>query len=63
MSDRCPLGAPHYDDGEVCIDCGLCYAETPEEIAEAQEKLSKYMKMSPEEREDFINKGAYFEEN
>jgi len=41
----------------------LCYAETPGEIAEAQEKLNRYLKMSPEEREDFINKGAYFEEN
>ncbi len=63
MSDRCPIGAPYYDDGDVCIGCGLCYAETPEELAEAHKKLNKYLKMSPEEREDFMRNDAYFEEN
>ena len=63
MSERCPIGAPHYDDGEDCIDCGLCYADTKEELAEAHEKLNRYLKMSPEEREDFMRNDAYFKKN
>ena len=40
---HCPLGAPYYDD-DACIDCGLCYAETPEERVEASRKIREYMK-------------------
>jgi CO dehydrogenase maturation factor len=40
---HCPLGAPYYDD-EACIDCGLCYARTPEEKVEASRKIREFMK-------------------
>jgi CO dehydrogenase maturation factor len=40
---HCPLGAPYYDD-DACIDCGLCYAKTPEERVEASRKIREYMK-------------------
>jgi CO dehydrogenase maturation factor len=40
---HCPLGAPYYDD-DACIDCGLCYAGTPEEKVEASRKIRDYMK-------------------
>lgn len=40
---HCPLGAPYYDD-DACIDCGLCYATTPEEKVEASRKIREYMK-------------------
>jgi hypothetical protein len=63
MPERCPIGAPHYDDGEDCIGCCLCFAMSREELTEAQEKLNKYLKMSPKEREDFMRKDAYFKEN
>ena len=40
---HCPLGAPYYDD-DACIDCGLCYAKTPQERVEASRKIREYMK-------------------
>ncbi|MFA5079737.1 MAG: P-loop NTPase [Dehalococcoidia bacterium] len=40
---HCPLGAPYYED-DACIDCGLCYAKTPEEKVEASRKIREYMK-------------------
>jgi len=40
---HCPLGAPYYDD-DACIDCGLCYATTPEERVKASRKIREYMK-------------------
>ena len=40
---HCPLGAPYYDD-DACIDCGLCYAKTPEEKVEASRRIREYMK-------------------
>ena len=63
MSEVCPIGAAYYDDGEVCIGCDYCSAATAEEFAEAQKKINKYLKMSPEEREEFMRNDAYFKEN
>jgi len=40
---HCPIGAAYYDD-DGCIDCGLCYAKTPEERMEAARKIRDYMK-------------------
>ncbi|MDD5289032.1 MAG: P-loop NTPase [Dehalococcoidales bacterium] len=40
---HCPLGAAFYDD-EPCIDCGMCYADTSEEMVKASEKLRTYLK-------------------
>jgi len=51
-----------YEEDDCCIDCGLCLANTEEESKIAQEKLNKYLKLSPQEREDFMKKGAYFSE-
>ena len=62
MSENCPLGAAYYDDGEMCIGCGVCFAESLEEIDEAHRKLNEYLKMSPEEREEFMREDAYFKE-
>ena len=59
--EHCPLGIPFYDD-EGCIGCGICIANTIEESKMAWEKLNKYLKLSPQEREDFMQKGAYFDE-
>ena len=56
---HCPLGAPFYD-GEGCIGCGFCTAITEEEVKIARDKLSKYLEMDPQERKDFLQKGAYF---
>ena len=57
-TERCPIGAPYYDDGEDCIGCGLCLAITKEEIIIAQEKLDRFLALSPQEREDLMHKGA-----
>ncbi len=40
---HCPFGCPHYDD-EGCIDCGLCLANTSEEMVEASKKIRAYLK-------------------
>ena len=60
--ERCPLGCMFYEEDDCCIDCGLCLANTEEETKIAQEKLNKYLKLSPQERADFMQKGAYFNE-
>ncbi|MBN1381208.1 MAG: P-loop NTPase [Deltaproteobacteria bacterium] len=40
---HCPFGCPYYED-EGCIDCGLCTAETEEEMVEASKKVRAYLK-------------------
>ncbi|MBI4763080.1 MAG: P-loop NTPase [Deltaproteobacteria bacterium] len=40
---HCPLGVAFYDD-EGCIDCGLCAAETQEEMVEASKKIRAFLK-------------------
>jgi len=60
--DVCPLGCYDYED-EGCMGCGLCIAYSSIEFTKSKEKAKNFLKMSPEEREDFIRKGAYFEEN
>jgi len=62
MHRHCPIGG-HYDDGEYCVGCSLCLAITEEEFIIAQEKLDRFLALGPQEAEDFMQKGAYFEEN
>jgi CO dehydrogenase maturation factor len=40
---HCPFGCPYYED-EGCIDCGLCMANTSEEMVEASKKVRAYLK-------------------
>ena len=40
---HCPFGCPYYED-EGCIDCGLCVANTSEEMVEASKKVRAYLK-------------------
>jgi CO dehydrogenase maturation factor len=40
---HCPFGCPYYED-EGCIDCGLCTANTEEEMVEASKKVRAYLK-------------------
>ena len=40
---HCPMGAAFYDDDD-CIDCGMCYAKTKDEMIGASKKLRDYMK-------------------
>lgn len=40
---HCPMGAAFYDD-EPCIDCGMCYADTNEDMAKASEKIRAYLR-------------------
>lgn len=40
---HCPMGAAFYDD-EGCIDCGLCSANTKEQMVEASRKIREYLK-------------------
>lgn len=40
---HCPVGAAYHDDDE-CIDCGLCYAQTPEEKIAASKKIREYIR-------------------
>jgi CO dehydrogenase maturation factor len=42
---HCPLGAAFYDDDE-CIDCGLCAAETEEQMVESSKKIRAYLRAS-----------------
>jgi len=53
---HCPLGAPYYDD-DACIDCGLCYANTPGEKVEASRRIREYMKAHAP-RTSFVSKVA-----
>ena len=39
---HCPMGAAFYDD-EDCIDCGMCFAVTKEEMVEASKKIRAYL--------------------
>jgi CO dehydrogenase maturation factor len=39
---HCPMGAAFYDDAP-CIDCGMCIAETEEEMVEASKKIRLYL--------------------
>jgi len=38
------MGSAYYDD-EPCIDCGMCSANTSEEMVEASRKIRAYLKM------------------
>jgi CO dehydrogenase maturation factor len=40
---HCPVGAAFYDD-EDCIDCGMCTAETEEQMVEASKKIRAYLR-------------------
>lgn len=40
---HCPLGVAFYDD-EGCIDCGMCAAETQEQMVEASKKIRAFLK-------------------
>jgi CO dehydrogenase maturation factor len=40
---HCPLGVAFYDD-EGCIDCGMCAAETQEQMVEASKKIRIFLK-------------------
>jgi len=40
---HCPFGAAFYDD-EECIDCGMCAAETEEQMVEASKKIRAFLK-------------------
>ena len=42
-SFHCPLGSPFYE-GDGCILCGLCIAETREEMVKASEKIRAYVR-------------------
>ena len=44
---HCPFGAAFQDD-EGCIDCGLCYATTKEEMVKASKKIRDYMRSHAE---------------
>jgi len=44
---HCPFGAAFQDD-EGCIDCGLCYATTKEEMVKASKKIRDYMRAHAE---------------
>ena len=49
---HCPMGAAYYDD-EDCIDCGLCYAETKEEMIAASKKVREYLRTHAERKAIF----------
>ncbi len=40
---HCPVGAAFYDD-EDCIDCGMCTADTEEQMVEASKKIRVYLR-------------------
>jgi len=40
---HCPVGAAFYDD-EDCIDCGMCTAETEEQMVEASKKIRIFLR-------------------
>ncbi|MBM3119777.1 MAG: DUF87 domain-containing protein [Chloroflexi bacterium] len=40
---HCPMGAAFYEDDD-CIDCGMCYAKTRDEMIEASKKIRAYLK-------------------
>jgi CO dehydrogenase maturation factor len=42
-SFHCPLGSPFYE-GNGCILCGLCIAETREEMVKASERIRAYIR-------------------
>ncbi len=39
---HCPMGAAFYED-EGCIDCGMCYAKTKEEMVAASKRIRAYL--------------------
>lgn len=39
---HCPMGAAFYED-DNCIDCGMCYAKTRDEMVEASRKIRAYL--------------------
>jgi CO dehydrogenase maturation factor len=46
---HCPMGAPYYE-GENCILCGLCMANTKEEMVKATKKIREYLRNRPEKK-------------
>ncbi len=40
---HCPFGVAFYDD-EGCIDCGMCAAETEEQMVEASKKVRAFLR-------------------
>ncbi|MBM4446406.1 MAG: adenylyl-sulfate kinase [Chloroflexi bacterium] len=40
---HCPMGAAFYEDDD-CIDCGMCYAKTKDEMIEASKRIRTYLK-------------------
>ncbi len=39
---HCPMGAAFYEDDD-CVDCGMCYAKTKDEMVEASKKIRAYL--------------------
>jgi len=40
---HCPFGVAFYDD-EGCIDCGMCAAETEDQMVEASKKVRAFLR-------------------
>ncbi len=54
---HCPVGAPFR--GEFpCIDCGLCYAQTKEEMVAASHKIREYLRSPDRPRSNVSRKIA-----
>ncbi|MFC2011744.1 P-loop NTPase [Chloroflexota bacterium] len=49
---HCPMGTPFYE-GEGCILCGLCVAETRENMIKSSEKVRAYLRSLPERKSNF----------
>lgn len=51
-SFHCPFGSPFYE-GNGCILCGLCLAETREAMNRASEKVKAYIRLQKDRKEHF----------
>jgi CO dehydrogenase maturation factor len=51
-SFHCPLGSPFYE-GDGCILCGLCIAETREGMVKASEKIRAYVRAQADRKGSF----------
>ena len=49
---HCPLGAPHYE-GDGCILCGLCIADSKEQRIAAAEKIRTWLRTQSDRRSRF----------
>ena len=54
---HCPFGCPFYDD-DGCIDCGMCLANTREEMIEASKKIRAYLCSHADKKNGVIKKVA-----